>query len=278
MIMKTSRAYFLRATLCSTLGLLIVGGGAAGATYAYFGARAKANTHVKAGSVKADVRQIYLWGDVTENDNTYLVKINETHNNRDVDLVANNNVVFNVSKAIPGLDAHYGFKVQSKGTVESILTFGFQDLEVDLGSTNVVNKNFDGGENNTKGRNQALSENLLITVRVLDDNFDYDNATILQSEDSVKNIFAQSNSVNNPFWIVDERFQPASETGGNDGAYYYIDVELKLVNHDSNIDNIYADGELSFDLWFSLESNDVARYSSAVSSSSQPAPAPASSN
>lgn len=276
MIMKTSRAYFLRATLCSTLGLLIVGGGAAGATYAYFGARAKANTHVKAGSVKADVRQIYLWGDVTENDNTYLVKIDETHDNRDVDLVANTDVVFNVSKAIPGLDAHYGFKVQSKGTVESILTFGFQNLQVDLGSTNIVNTNFDGGEDNEKGRNQALSENLLITVRVLDDNFA--TSRILQEEDSVKDVFAQPNSVNNPFWIVDERFQPASETGGNDGAYYYIDVELKLVNHDSNIDNIYADGELSFDLWFSLESNDVARYSSAVSSNSEPAPAPASSN
>ena len=276
MIMKTSRAYFLRATLCSTLGFLVVGGGAAGATYAYFGARAEAKTHVKAGSVKADVRQIYLWGDVTENDGTYLVKIDETHNNRNVDLVANTDVVFNVSKAIPGLDAHYGFKVQSKGTVESILTFGFQNLVVDTGDTNVVNKNFDGGENNTKGRNQALSENLLITVRVLDDNFA--TARTLQSEASVKDVFAQPNSINKPFWVVDERFKPASETGGNDGAYYYIDVELKLVNHDSNIDNIYADGELSFDLWFSLESNDVARYSSAVSSSSQPAPGPASSN
>ena len=276
MIMKTSRAYFLRATLCSSLGLLVVGGGAAGATYAYFGARAEAKTHVKAGSVKADIRQIYLWGDVTENDDTYLVKIDETHNNRDVDLVANTDVVFNVSKAIPGLDAHYGFKVQSKGTVESVLTFGLQNLQVDMGDTNIVNKNFVGGEDNTIGRNQALSENLLITVRVLDDNFA--TARILQSEASVKNVFAQPNSVNKPRWVVDERFQPASETNGNDGAYYYIDVELKLINHDSNEDNIYADGELSFDLWFSLESNDVARYSSAVSSSSEPAPGPASSN
>ena len=125
--MRESRLHYMRALAVSSVALFVMGGGAFGATLAYFSVKKAGNAHIKAGSIDIGFFYDGVYGKLVGEGESRLKEIKKADGTlaNPVDLGKVSTTVIDVNNAMPGLDATYMFHVKNKATVDFSWSVGF---------------------------------------------------------------------------------------------------------------------------------------------------------